>query len=1064
MKRLQFPDSLPCIYDLPIPNNFWRFQSCDLTCQEKEQIALLNIYKTTSGQYWTKSRNWGNASVSHCSWYGVVCDTRSRHVIALNLQHNNVTGTWNSSFHKLTHLMGLCLRWSNVNATLERILSTLSRRYLIRLDVSYSRIHGPVPWNSILQYQQLLKLQMAGNNNLRGKLPSNIGQLKKLVILELGQTQITGAIPESFATLTNLWYIDFTSLKLRGNLTIFMSMRKLAYLRLSWNKLNGHIPFAINDALPNVRKLHLQYNELKGIIPESIGYLAHLQYLNLEGNPLTGFVPRTLKYLTKIETFIISRTELTGFAPAAHFGSRHFVHFSAWRSKKFNCSFQRLVQVLQGAKSSLQRINMRDTQLHGRLTSDIFTFKELASFDFRSCKLTGELPEPVINLNEVQRLNKIVLRGNPLRGGIPSSYSKLQNLYVLDLREIGQMHGDLNGLLTLDYKELIKEGPNTTYYQCPSLRFRHNGGHVYTESSYYYRKYCICNEGYYGVGGVCKKCMVGGICPGHILEELHTNYAYIPKTRMVMRADYWPYKSWENVNRLVRCANFSSKRQLCNPNGDCICSAVVNFKDQSVSRTVCEKTCICSVGHKGRFCSQCLDGYFRNGAICVSCPKETNLKEQTAVFTSSVLGQIALLSIAVVLSRKKKKLAMAFAVLNVLSACLLAIYRIIPIYISQINIVILILSFGWLADSCKGLLNIGIFYIQVMDSLVSSINIWPKPAYKLHYYVTGPFNFHFDSLCSYIPRLFTVTAHLTASLAFPAAAIFLIWTVYFLAYIFGLRKRHNTKTSFNLQCRNYSLLILDFCYFPIVKKVFSVLPTCRKIGKVSFMANFVWIDCGSQTHKTLLALAGLAVPIYILGVPYLIFLPLLYKNRHKIKENSNYTDKWLGSLYKLFKPHYRMYAKPLMMTLRLLIAMAMTVIPSNSMFQTISIVMLLLIAIVIETHTKPYKGYLGKVEVEEGRYRERGLKNIGLGNMFEISTLLVMMLTFILTRFYLMTFVRQAKVILIWAIAIMNFALITALIFAILIRSLFVRAERSTEDNNSFILYDDFVSEEMKTE
>ena len=54
---------------------------------------------------------------------------------------------------------------------------------------------------------------------------------------------------------------------------------------------------------------------------------------------------------------------------------------------------------------------------------------------------------------------------------------------------------------------------------------------------------------------------------------------------------------------------------------------------------------------------------------------------------------------------------------------------------------------------------------------------------------------------------------------------------------------------------------------------------------------------------------------------------------------------------------YRVYVKPLMMTLRLMIAMASAIIPMESVLQTIFIVTILLTAIILETHAKPYVRY-----------------------------------------------------------------------------------------------------------
>ena len=1041
MKRIQFSDNTPCMKKLPVPGFLWRLEVCNSSCQAREQEALLNFYKQTNGHHWRENKHWGNTSISHCHWYGVGCNNHSGHVITLDLISNNLEGPWSNSFGDLTQLIGLCLRWNKIRASLQQIWSTLTSKQLIRIDVSFNEINGEVPWQQIFENQGLLELQLAGNSKLSGKIHGGISALRNLSVLVLSGTQIQGTIPQSLTSLSELRVIGFTSLKLKGNLSVFLSMPKLAYVLLSGNYLSGNIPSNINISLPNIVRLHLQFNNLTGDIPDSIGHLKHLRYINLQGNPLTGVIPYTVRFLTELETFILGKTQVTGFDKGAYFNSKHFVNFNTWKASKFKCSFQRLMKVLQATKSSLVRINMNSCQLHGHFTSEIFQFRRLVWTVFTSCKLRGRLPDPVISFKEIQSLTKIILRGNNLTGAIPSSYTNLQNLYIFDLTDNKEMHGDVDGILRTDYKALIREG-NNTEYSCPSLRFCHNGGFVSIDSSYYHRKYCFCNKGYYGIGGNCKKCMAGGICEGYSLQKLSAKGKGILQTEMVLKAGYWPFKSWQNVTRLVKCSEFPMERELCNPEGSCTCSAK-NSKSQvpvdGFLQTVCNQTCICADGHTGRFCSQCLNGYFTYGATCVICPKGINLEERALLIISSTFTLFVLLIVAkVLLSRKRKKLALVFAIINISSAIILTIYRIVPLYISQINIIILVLSIGWLADSCEGLVNTGIFYIQILDSLISSINIWPTAAYKLHYYVIGPFNFQFDSLYCNMPELFTVTTHLIATLALPVAGIFVIWVTYIVAYIFKLRKHQDYKTNFKLKCRNYSLLVLDISYFPVVKKVFSILPPCKNLEDISFMPNFVWVDCQSNTHKTLLTLASLAVPTYILGIPCFIFLPLLYRNRHTLSADDTYTSKWLGSLYQLYEPQYRIYMKPLMMTLRMLIAMALAIISSNSVFQTILIIVILLTAAILQTHTKPNRRYHANMNSPEDSHNDilRKQNKMGLENMFAVATLSVLQVTFIIARFYSMSSNKKVRLILFWMMAVPNTALMAALVLVIYIRSI----------------------------
>jgi hypothetical protein len=46
------------------------------------------------------------------------------------------------------------------------------------------------------------------DNSLKGTIPSELGQLTKLVSLIMAGNELEGTIPTEFALLTNLWFLD----------------------------------------------------------------------------------------------------------------------------------------------------------------------------------------------------------------------------------------------------------------------------------------------------------------------------------------------------------------------------------------------------------------------------------------------------------------------------------------------------------------------------------------------------------------------------------------------------------------------------------------------------------------------------------------------------------------------------------------------------------------------------------------------------------------------------------------------------------------------------------------
>ena len=95
------------------------------------------------------------------------------------------------------------------------------------------------------------------DNQLGGPIPSELGSLSSLVVLELDENELTGPIPPELGNLSNLIHLD-----------------------LSHNQLTGQIPPELGN-LPNLGLLYLQYNQLTGPIPSWLGSISNFGSLFL---------------------------------------------------------------------------------------------------------------------------------------------------------------------------------------------------------------------------------------------------------------------------------------------------------------------------------------------------------------------------------------------------------------------------------------------------------------------------------------------------------------------------------------------------------------------------------------------------------------------------------------------------------------------------------------------------------------------------------------------------------------------------------------------------------------
>ena len=114
------------------------------------------------------------------------------------------------------------------------------------------------------------------NNQLTGRIPTQLGSLSNLSRLILDGNQLTEGVPTQLGNLSNL-----------------------EILKLARNRLTGTIPASLGN-LANLQWLWLTNNQLTGSTPASLGNLANLEMLRLGSNRLTGPLPRSFTNLNNL--------------------------------------------------------------------------------------------------------------------------------------------------------------------------------------------------------------------------------------------------------------------------------------------------------------------------------------------------------------------------------------------------------------------------------------------------------------------------------------------------------------------------------------------------------------------------------------------------------------------------------------------------------------------------------------------------------------------------------------------------------------------------------------------
>ena len=224
-----------------------------LTCnRERDSLSLVALYNSTDGANWT---NTWDLSQTIDTWYGVVLNSRG------------------------------CVRC---------------------LDLDGNPNCGFLVLNNQSQ---------TGGNNLKGQLPSELGNLSDLQVLSMDGDSLNGQFPSSITALTNLRTLNLSDHQLSGQLPNGMkNLTALENLIVVNNNFSGELPSELGE-LASLRGLFLSANDFTGEIPISYGNLSELVELEISRCNLSGSIPAEIGQLSKLNELILFENNLEGCFP-----------------------------------------------------------------------------------------------------------------------------------------------------------------------------------------------------------------------------------------------------------------------------------------------------------------------------------------------------------------------------------------------------------------------------------------------------------------------------------------------------------------------------------------------------------------------------------------------------------------------------------------------------------------------------------------------------------------------------------------------------------------------------
>ena len=1056
-----------CLHDIPIP-----FPSRPDTTfnPEEEREVLMEIFNKTDGRNWENNMHWGNYSVSHCLWYGITCERTSHYVISIFLESNNLAGTFPGNLWKLRNLQGLCIGSNGeLEGSVGEILSG-NMTTLLRAGLSFNKLSGPIPGELLTQLRSIVKIQLCCQmgKGISGKIPEDIGNLTELQVLSLGENKLYGLIPKSIAKLKKLWFLDLeTATYLRGGIENLFNLSSLRFMHLSLCGLRGALPKEFGSYFPAMIECFLPGNRFFGPIPRSVGKMKNLLYLNLANNNFSGQIPKSVGAIPRLQIADLRGNKLTSLEEGFNLKSQSLEVLIFASNRGLNVSFGTFLEAIEPVNLTLRILNISECLFHGGVTDKLWKFQNLISVDLSENRLSGQLPSPP-DIPNMLFLLELDVSSNNISGQIPQHLWKLQNLISVDLSEnslsgqlppppdnmlfllvlnvssnnisgqIPRLFADLLALEVLDVsknphmREEEESGGLPNYmtvdlttltqrkqsdnFKCPNARLSYNNGLVVLDPNYYLYRLCICDVGYYGSGKTCLPCMENGVCKDDML----------PAQYMVMKVGYWPSSRDQNVSHLVQCSQAlgisSHANTSCNPTGMCKCGVQwlkQGNKSSIEPSTFCTKTCLCIKGSKDRFCSLCEDGYYKQGILCYACPKA---RTSVYILVALVVLTIVLLTLAfVVFYEKKRFLTIVFVFSQMILFAVLAMLRIIPGWLFGLNVIALFVGLAGRGKTARGILKISVFYFQTLDALISNTDVWPYYVLAAQRYIGNVFNLRFSVLACEIPSLFTPLGKLLFLILLPVVCILVIWLYYCLSYaVLWFRNSLDRRFSLRNSCLQLSIVSLNLTYFPVVKKTASVLAPCGEDNNHHFLLEAPWLECEGGVYTMLQVFGWLALVLYVIGVPFGVFLPLLLRkasNRENLAvEDQETLDSWLGSIYLPYKKKFRSYFEVLFLMRRMLIAFSLSFIPRTSPFQTIAICVVLLTSLCFQLLFKPFSD---------------SYQNLSLENSAETVVLLSLHFSFMNIRYAALN--QESSEPIVWMLVVLNLVVICGLVISIIL-------------------------------
>jgi hypothetical protein len=266
---------------------------------------------------------------------------------------------------------------------------------------------------------------------MAGVLPSELGLLTALNVLDLADKGITGTIPAAvYRSLTNLRYLDIGNNRLVSLSPAIAHWSNLQTLIVANNKLYGALPTELYS-LTNLQVLFVQNNPLaSGRLLESIGSWPVMELLDVSITNISGTLSPDVGELTNLQLLGAAFLPLSGSLPDEISNCRALKELSI--GYVLSDGLLGTIPKSLGLLTNLEGLAFPQAGFSGTLPSELGALTKLLFLDLAGINaLTGSIPSEIGLLTDLVFFKAF---STALTGTLPTELGRATNLVSVQVQ------------------------------------------------------------------------------------------------------------------------------------------------------------------------------------------------------------------------------------------------------------------------------------------------------------------------------------------------------------------------------------------------------------------------------------------------------------------------------------------------------------------------------------------------------------------------------------------------------------------------------------------------------